>query len=198
MGRKERRAREQRRENYATKHSAEKRKHMMIAIGVFAVIGTIVGYSAWMFSNLGDSRPEGLEDAGPLGRDHAHAALLVKIFADRLDFSMPGYQTQSQWIHFEGGDGTTIHRHATGVPLSYLFSSLDVGLTDECFVFPDNRTFCSGSEYQLVFYINGEQSADIRDYEIMEGDRILISYGAGPEELQAQLAELDRQSIVRQ
>ena len=38
MGRKERREREQKRENYATKHSAEKRKQNLIAVGVFAVI----------------------------------------------------------------------------------------------------------------------------------------------------------------
>ena len=34
MGRKERREREAKRENYATRHSAEKRKNMLIAIGI--------------------------------------------------------------------------------------------------------------------------------------------------------------------
>ncbi len=197
MGRKERRAREQRRENYATKHSAEKRKHTMITIGVLAVIGVIVGYSAWVFVNMGDTRPEGLEGAGALGSDHAHAALLVRVFDDKLDFSTPGYQQQSAWIHFEGGDGTTIHKHATGVSLSYLFESISVGLTDECMIFPDNRTFCSGSEYDLVFYINDEQVPDIREYEIVEGDRILISYGADSELLQEQIAELQSQEIIK-
>ena len=59
MGRKERREREQKRENYATKHSAEKRKQMAIAIGVFAVIGVIVGYSAWQFTTMTETAPGG-------------------------------------------------------------------------------------------------------------------------------------------
>ena len=42
MGRKERKEREIKRENYATKHSAEKRKQTLISIGVLAVIGVIV------------------------------------------------------------------------------------------------------------------------------------------------------------
>lgn len=46
MGRKERRSREEKRENYATKHSAEKRKHMLITIGVLGVIAVIVGYAS--------------------------------------------------------------------------------------------------------------------------------------------------------
>ena len=41
MGRKERREREQKRENFATKRSSEKRKQIAIAAGVFAVIAVI-------------------------------------------------------------------------------------------------------------------------------------------------------------
>ena len=50
MGRKERRDREQKRENYATKHSAAKRKNMLIAIGVLSIIAVIVGYSVWVLN----------------------------------------------------------------------------------------------------------------------------------------------------
>ena len=49
MGRKERKEREIKRENYATKHSAEKRKQTLIAIGVLSVIFVIVGYAAFTF-----------------------------------------------------------------------------------------------------------------------------------------------------
>ena len=63
MGRKERREREQKRENYATKHSAEKRKQTLIAIGVFAVIAVIVGYAAYIFMNMTETAPGGPENA---------------------------------------------------------------------------------------------------------------------------------------
>jgi len=198
MGRKERREREVKRENYATKHSAAKRKETTIAVGVLAVIAVIVGYAGWVFVNMSDNVPGGPENAGALGSEHSHAALLVKIFGDKFDFSAPAYQIKSSWIHFEGRDGSTIHKHATGVTLGYLFDTLKIGLDDQCFVFQDGRNFCTNEDYSLVFYINGKQVPDIRDYEIQEDDRVLISYGAEtPEELQSQLLELDSQEIIK-
>ena len=199
MGRKERRAREEKRENFATKHSAEKRKQNLIAIGVLAVIAVIVGYAAWMFVDMGESAAMGgPKDAGPLRSAHDHAAILVKVFGDEFDFSAPAYQIKDSWIHFEGNDGSTIHKHATGVTLGYLFETLGIGLDDQCYIFKDGRQFCTNEDYSLVFYINGEQVSDIREYEIMEDDRILISYGAEtPEEIESQLLQLEGQELVK-
>ncbi|WP_428326965.1 protein-disulfide isomerase [Nitrosopumilus sp.] len=199
MGRKERRAREQKRENYATKHSAAQRKQTLIAVGVLAVIAVIVGYAAWMFATMDQSTaPGGPENAGALGSDHTHAAIAVRIFGDHFDFSAPAYQIKSPWIHFEGRDGSTVHKHATGVTLDYLFESLSLGLDDKCFVFQDGREFCSNEDYSLKFFYNGKQVQDIRDIEIMEDDRILISYGGETsEEIEGQLVELENQRIVK-
>lgn len=197
MGRKERREREQKRENYATKHAAEKRKSTLIAIGVLAVIAVIVGYSAYLFTNMTETAPGGPENAGALGSAHDHAAILVKIFGDTFEFSGPAFQIKSSWIHFEGRDGTTVHKHATGVTLGYLFDTLKIGLDDQCYIFPDGKAFCTNEDYTLKFFINEKQVPDIRDYEIMEGDRILIVYGAEtPEEIDAYLLQLEHQEII--
>ena len=51
MGRKDRKEREIKRDSYATKHSAEKRKQTLIAIGVLSVIAVIVGYAGYLFLN---------------------------------------------------------------------------------------------------------------------------------------------------
>ena len=198
MGRKERREREQKRDNYATKHSAEKRKQTLIAVGVLAVIAVIVGYAGWIFVNMSDNVPGGPENAGALGSDHSHAGLLVSIFGDEFDFSAPAYQIKSSWIHFEGRDGTTIHKHATGVTLGYLFDTLSLGLDDQCFVFQDGRSFCTNEDYKLVFYVNGEQFPDIRELEIQEDDKILIAYGAEtPEEIDALLLKLENRELIK-
>ena len=198
MGRKERRDREQTRENYATKHSAEKRKQTLIAIGVFAVIGVIVGYSVFLFANMTETAPGGPENAGALGSDHTHAAIIVNIFGDEFDFSAPDYQIKSPWTHFESRDGSTIHKHATGVTLQYLFDSLQLGLDDQCFVFKDGRSFCTNEDYKLQFFINREQVSDIRDYEIVEEDRILVIYGGQtPEEIESVLLKLDNQELIK-
>ena len=198
MGRKERREREAKRENYAAKYSSEKRKHTLIAIAVFAVIAVIVGYSVVVFLTMTVTAPGGPENAGALGSDHAHAAITVNIFGDEFDFSAPAYQIKSSWIHFEGRDGTTIHKHATGVTLEFLFDSLRLDLNDQCFVFQDGRSFCTADEYTLRLFINGEQVSDIRDYEVTEGDRVLILYGGQtPEEIESALLKLESQELVK-
>ena len=198
MGRKERREREQKRENYAAKYSSDKRKHTLIAIAVFAVIAVIVGYSVFLFTTMTETAPGGPENAGALGSDHAHAAIIVNIFGDEFDFSAPAYQIKSSWIHFEGRDGTTIHKHATGVTLGYLFETLVLGLDDQCFVFQDGRSFCTNEDYSLKLFINGEQVPDIRDYEIMDGDRVLVLYGGQtPEETEAVLLKLENQELIK-
>jgi len=198
MGRKERREREAKRENYATKHSAEKRKNMLIAIGVLSVIAVIVGYSVFLFLNMTETAPGGPENAGALGSAHSHAGILVKIFGDTFDFDGPAFQIKSPWIHFESRDGSTIHKHATGVTLEYLFDSFRVGLDDQCYVFPDGKSFCTDEEFTLNFFINEEPVSDIRDYEIDEGDQILIVFGAEtPEEIESYLLQLKRQELVK-
>jgi len=198
MGRKERREREEKRESYSAQRSREKRKTNLIAIGVFAIIAVIVGYSVYVFVNMDQSAvPGGPENAGAFGSAHDHAGILVKIFGDTFDFDGVAYQIKSQWIHFEGNDGTTIHKHATGVTLGFLFDTLGLGLDDQCFVFKDGKSFCATEDYSMKFFINGEPVDDIRDYEIVEDDKILISYGADPEELESQLLELEAQELLK-
>jgi len=197
MGRKERREREEKRENYASKHTAEKRKNMLITVGVLALIAVIVGYSGWVFINMTETAPGGPENAGAMGSDHTHTAIIVNIFGDEFDFSAPAYQIKSPWIHFEGRDGTTIHKHATGVTLGFLFDSLRLDVNDQCFVFQDGRSFCTNDDYTLKFFINNDEVEDIRDYEIMEGDRVLILYGGQtPEEIQAVLLKLESLNLL--
>ncbi len=199
MGRKERREREEKRENYASQRSTQKRKNNLIALGVLALIALIVGYSVYVFVTMDQSTvPGGPENAGPLGSEHSHAGVLVKIFGDAFDFSAPAYQIKSAWIHFEGNDGTTIHKHATGVTLGYLFNTLSLGLDDQCFEFQDGRNFCTNEDYSLRFFINDEEISDVRDYEITEDDMVLISYGAEtPEEIESQLLELKSMILVK-
>jgi hypothetical protein len=199
MGRKERSEREEKRENYATKRSSEKKRNTLITIAVFGVIATIVGYAAWNFATMSENATGGPEGAGQLNSEHSHAAILVKVFGDPFDFSAPSYQIKSPWIHFEGGDGTTIHKHATGVKLGYLFDSLKLGLDDQCFVFQDGRNFCTKDDNSLKFYINKVQVPDIRNYETKDKDRILIIYGAEtPEEIEGVLLQLENQPLIEQ
>ncbi len=197
MGRKEKKERVEKRDNFAAKRSNEKRRNLLVTIAVFSVIISIVGYAVLEFVNMNSAAPGSPVNAGVLGSEHSHTAMLVKVFGDTFDFSLPAYQIKSSWIHFEAGDGTTVHKHATGVTLGYLFDSLKLKLDDQCFIFQDGRQFCTTDDYTLKFYINGEKVNDIRNYEPMDKDRILIAYGGEtPEEIQDLLLEVANQKFI--
>ena len=197
MGKKARKEREEERESFATKRTKEKRKHTLIAIGIIAGIAVIVGVSVYNFANLTQTAPGAPPGAGVLGDEHVHSSMLVKIFGDTFDFSQPTYQVKSSWIHFEAQDGTTVHRHSTGVTFGYLFDTLKIKLTDDCFVFPDRREFCTNDDYSLKFYVNHAPVPSLIDYVFKDQDRILISYGnENQTQIDAQLTQLDSQPIL--
>ena len=196
MGRKAREERQERREDIVAKRTKAKRKTTLMALGILAIIAAIVGYSSYVFVTMDSNVPGAPPGAGKLGDEHVHSSLLVRIFGDKFDFAVPSYQIKNSWIHFEDSDGTTIHRHSTGVTLGYLFDSINIGIDNQCFVFPDGRQFCTNEDYSLKYYINHQPVSDIREYIFEDGDRILISFGPEtPEQIEEQLFELDAQVI---
>ena len=196
MGRKIREERREKREDYAAKISKNRRKSNLIAAGILVLIALIVGYAGYVFVTMDADVPGAPPGAGRLGGEHEHASLLVRIFDDKFDFSVPSYQIKSSWIHFEESDGTTIHRHSSGVKLGYLFESINIGLDDNCFIFPDGREFCTGEDYSLKYYLNHQIVNNINEHVFEDGDRILISFGSESEEqIEEQLRELDAQII---
>ena len=206
MGRRVRDERREKREDYAAKISKSKRKTNLMAASILAVLVLIVGYTGYLFMTMDATAPGAPPGAGKLGGEHEHASLLVRIFGDKFDFSVPSYQIKSSWIHFEESDGTTIHRHASGVTLGYLFDSLNIGVDyvdrvnedtiNKCFIFPDGRQFCDNEDYRLKFYINHVEQQSIYNYVLEDGDRILITYGnETPEQIEEQLVEVDSQII---
>ena len=198
MGKKARKEREEKRESFAAKRTRQKRKSMLMTAGVLGIVVVIVGYSTYTFVNMQGSVPGAPPGAGVLNDDHAHTSILVRIFGDKFEFSSPAFQIKSSWIHFEGQDGDTIHRHSTGVTLDYLFETLGITVNFDCFIFPDGRPFCNSDDYSIKFFINHEQVSDIAGYVIDEDDKILISYGnESSGEIDAQLLELDNQLIRR-
>ena len=198
MGKNRREKREEEREGFAAKRTAQYRTRNLKALGILSAIGVIVAFACFEFVTSTNNVPGAPENAGKLGDEHIHASLLVSIFGDKFDFSTPNYQVKTPWIHFENQDGDTIHRHSTGVELEFLFNSMSVGVDENCFVFPDGRQFCNNEDYSLKFYINQQLVEDIRKYVIQEDDRILITYGNEDQlAIDKQLAELNAQAINR-
>ncbi len=201
MGKKSRKEREEKRGSFATQRTKEKRKHSLIAIAVLSSIAVIVGISVYNFVSFEQTTPGAPPGAGTLGSEHVHATILAKLHGDIFDFSGPAYQIKSSWQHFEARDGSTIHRHATGVMLGFLFETIGIGLDDECFSFKASaggeRRFCTNEEFSLKFYVNHELVDNLTERVFEDGDYILISYGSDDQtQIDTQLLELDTQSLL--
>ena len=155
--------------------SKPKSRGLTIAIVLFAVFS--VGIFSYYFINQSDIDEQIIQNMDPreslasqysigeFGSDHAHAAILVIIDGKQVNFALPQFQLSSKYIHFENNNPYQIHKHATGVPLEMLFVSF--GMKDNCI-----------SNEACIVYLNGERYySDILQYEIMQNDRILISFG---------------------
>jgi len=151
-----------------------------VILPIIAVIAIIAVSSISLYSpNL---PPAGF---GALGSAHQHAAFLVKVNGENIDFRQPQYQVVSDYIHVENGDGTTLHRHATNVTFADFLKSVKMDLDEEnnCLVFTNNGTqYCNNNDNQLRTFINGNSTESISDYVINDNDRLLVIYGNETEE----------------
>lgn len=171
-------------------------KSKSLAIGVIAFAIVSAGFLSYYFMNQNeiDSQivqntlnvsPEQIlanqYNVGKYGSDHAHAAILVVLDGEQLNFGLPQFQLSSKYIHFEDHNPYLIHKHATGVPLEMLFVSMGLKITQECifveYDFSKNTNqFCREDNKTVQVYLNGEKFlSDISQYEIKHNDRILIT-----------------------
>ena len=120
-------------------------------------------------------------NVGKINSDHAHAAIMIIVDDDRINFGLPQFQLSSKYIHFESHNSYLIHKHATGVPLEMLFSSFGMKIIDNCIMlnyeFSDSvEKYCTEKDTLLTVFVNGERyDSDITQYGINHNDRILVS-----------------------
>ncbi|MFN4336265.1 MAG: hypothetical protein ACK4FV_01610 [Candidatus Nitrosocaldus sp.] len=184
-----------RRKDKAAEIAKRKSMYKFIAIGVIAAIVGIVAavsYAYYMHTEAGKSRTAAF---GPIDeREHVHAVFKLYIHGkEPVDFSHRKYQLRTPYIHFENNNGTIIHRHAANVDLGYLFESMKMKFTRDCFTLDNGVSYCNDGTNTLKFYVNGVLNDQYDKYVIRDGDRILITYGSEDEEqIREQLKSVDR------
>lgn len=156
---------------------------LLLIIGVYFLKQTIQGEDLTEI-------PSDMPELGAPGTEHSHMTMLVYINGELFDFSRAQFQlpqTKNFRIHMEDGDGTTLHKHATGVTLPLFFTTFG-GLTAECFTLP-GQNYCTGAANTLKIFINRRIANDIIDkYELQKNDKIMINYGNdSPFELELKL-----------
>ena len=144
------------------------------ALPILGGVGILLVVSMFLFSP--NTSKSGF---GALGSAHEHAAFLVKINGKNIDFSIPKYQVQSDYIHVENGDGTTLHRHATNVTFGDFLDSVKMSIDQEnkCILFDNGTQYCNDSRHKLNEFVNGNITSDMSKYIINNNDRLLLIYG---------------------
>jgi len=111
---------------------------------------------------------------------HETATIEVIMFGDKIDFSYSMYQNQDNFIRFEDGDGSIIHRYDAKSTIKNLFNSFGMSLTSDCLVISNGRNFCNNDDYSLKFLVNGKTISSLSQYVFNDGDRIKIIYESIP------------------
>ncbi|MGA8915130.1 MAG: hypothetical protein WB474_03980 [Nitrososphaeraceae archaeon] len=180
--------------SYFAASRKKRNKRLMLIIPAVAALIAVTAYALSVYSShLTPNNPA----YGVLGSAHVHAAFAVKINGTKLDFSDNKYQVKSRFMHVENGDGDTLHRHATGVPIAEFFRSIKMNVTDSCFTNDNGTKFCSNGKENLEFYVNGNKTKSIADYVFNDDDRILIVYGDSPIQVKQDLDQLQQSPIKK-
>ncbi|HIH42857.1 TPA: hypothetical protein HA246_04385 [Candidatus Woesearchaeota archaeon] len=139
-----------------------------------------------------------LSGIGDLGSQHIHAHLTVMADNKKVDFAKPNYQLQHSFIHFEDGEGHTVHVHATGLTLGNLFKSLGGEVNLNCMKI-ESKEYCSSVEAtgnKLKVYVNGERIFNPANYLFKNMDRILVAYGTlSEDEIKKELENIGKIEI---
>ena len=156
----------------------KKRTSQLIFIGIIAAVAAGIAYGVYSYTQ----NPLRTVNFGAIGSAHEHAVFRLFINGQIVDFSQPQYQLKNRYIHFEGSDGDTIHKHATGVDIGFLFETLGMKFSSECFTMDNVTQYCNEGSNALKFFVNDGRNDMYNNYVLKDNDQILISYGA--EELQ--------------
>jgi hypothetical protein len=180
--------------SYFAASRKKRNKRLMLIIPAVAALIAVTAYALSVYSShITPNNPA----YGVLGSAHVHAAFAVKLNGTKLDFSDNKYQVKSRFMHVENGDGDTLHRHATGVPVAEFFKSIKMNATDSCFTNDNGTKYCSNGKQNLEFYVNGNKTKSIADYVFNDDDRILVVYGDSPIQVKQDLDQLQQSPIKK-
>ena len=165
----------------------------VIAVG-WTMLALVTAFLIWPY--ISDIEKEGKTSHASINSGtntdrniHAHATLAVFVNGYMLNFSFSKYQNRDMLMHFENGDGFTLHKHSRSTWLGPFFESLNMSLGKNCLVM-NSLSYCSNFENQLMFFVNGTENNQFEHYVPRNGDRILVSYGK-PEEIRIEQNILD-------
>jgi sulfur carrier protein ThiS len=141
-------------------------------LALVLVIGSTVAIVAYVtFFAGGGGTASG--SVGPAGSAHYHGSMEMSVLGERVDFSRSEYQLRDDRFHFEAGEGTRWHAHATGVTLGYAMEALGFDVTRTSVTYEGTTYRDSDEGYDVTVAVNGNRVTP-EEYVLREGDRIRV------------------------
>lgn len=139
---------------------------------VVVILGAVLYFSVVASSGNGSVNTDG-EIQPNFGAAHDHASWSVTIEGNTIDFSQDQYQLAHDYVHFEGGDGSTIHLHATQVTIEYALEVHGFEADKNSLKYGDVQYNDSEEGTEVIYRVNG-QEVDPTTYIIQDGDNVEI------------------------
>jgi len=146
---------------------------------------------------------------GIFGSTHEHADFKMYINGAAVNFSQERYQTpeppggdsnacgnETTLAHLHGGDGNMVHKHATNVTWGYFFSTLNITMSDHCIRMDNGASFCDQGMSHWRYFVNNSEVAGLKDAEIHDLERVLLTYGSDASAIPAQLASVTSEAAA--
>lgn len=115
---------------------------------------------------------------GVLGSQHIHADFKIFINGKPINFADNNYYMKSSFIHVDNQQNKedasgVLHMHATGVPLSMFFDSLEIKLPNT-----------------IKLYVNGKLNPEGLGYVFKDLDKLLLTDATDQSTIQKQLSTI--------
>ncbi|MFB6283210.1 MAG: hypothetical protein ABEK59_04650 [Halobacteria archaeon] len=147
-----------------------------VIVGIVVVAVVVIGGAYFVISSGGDGGGGGpVTDVQPgaAGSTHTHGLINVTIDGKKLDFSKDKYQHQDRKFHFENGDGSQWHGHATKITPGYALDTLGIEVHGRNLSF-DGKTYRDSNPNTTVdITVNGRE-IDPASYIMKNGDSLKV------------------------
>ncbi len=159
-------------------------KVLYLIFGLLIVVGLVyffsLGRQTQPVNLTASSIPLPTSEVFKAGEAFSERNAFFLIFTNgfKRDFSDTKYHNKDTEVFIESNNPSLI-RVTSQVTWQQFFDSLPMSLKEDCLITGTMQTFCTGSSGELKFYINDVEDPNALDFEINNGDRLLVTFGKG-------------------
>ena len=151
-------------------------KKLLILLGIVLLL--VLGYVFFVSGKQGDKQEVKQETSQQTtSPENINYRASFAIFTNNTYrvFDDPKYYNQSPDVYMEEANIVIVKKK--GITWSDFFATLPMSLKEDCLVTGTGQTFCTNETQRLRFFINSKEDKDALNKEIVEGDKLLVTYG---------------------